>query len=81
MVLVCSRHLFVRPTLVMDQAEWTAAHVEAFAFFGGVPARLVLENVPRNIFRVLWPSRLCGRRPGLLAGTVVSGPACWFSAT
>ena len=37
MVLACSRHLFVRPTLVMDQAEWTAAHVEAFAFFGGVP--------------------------------------------
>jgi hypothetical protein len=31
MVLQCSRHLFVRPTLTMDQAEWTAAHVEAFA--------------------------------------------------
>jgi hypothetical protein len=62
MVLPCSRHLFVRPTLVMDQAKWTAAHVEAFAFFGGVPARLVLEYVPRNIFRVLWPRRLCGRR-------------------
>jgi transposase len=39
MVLACSRYLFVRPTLVMDQAEWCAAHVEAFAFFGGVPAR------------------------------------------
>lgn len=51
MVLACSRHLFVRPTLVMDQAEWTRAHVEAFAFFGGVPARLVPENAPRNIFR------------------------------
>ena len=51
MVLACSRHMFVRPTLVMDQGEWTAAHVEAFAFFGGVPARLVPENVPRNIFR------------------------------
>jgi hypothetical protein len=31
----CSRHMFVRPTLSMDQAQWTAAHVEAFAFFGG----------------------------------------------
>ena len=49
MVLACSRHMFVRPTLVMDQGEWTAAHVEAFAFFSGVPARLVTENVPRNI--------------------------------
>jgi transposase len=33
MVLCCSRHMFVRPTLLMDQQEWTAAHVEAFAFF------------------------------------------------
>jgi transposase len=40
MVLCCSRHMFVRPTLIMDQAEWTTAHVEAFAFFAGVPARL-----------------------------------------
>ena len=35
MVLACSGHMFVRSTLVMDQAEWTAAHVEAFAFFAG----------------------------------------------
>ena len=45
MVLCCSRHMFVRPTLIMDQAEWTTAHVEAFAFFGGVPARLVPDNL------------------------------------
>jgi transposase len=59
MVLACSRHMFVRPVLVMDQAAWTAAHVEAFAFFGGVPRRLVPENVPRNIFRLLFPTALC----------------------
>ncbi|MDQ1418881.1 MAG: hypothetical protein QOJ52_843, partial [Acidimicrobiaceae bacterium] len=41
MVLACSRHMFVRPVLIMDQRAWTAAHVEAIAFFGGVPARLV----------------------------------------
>src|SRR5215213_1604646 len=51
MVLACSRHLFVRPTLVMDQAEWTAAHVEAFAFFGGVPARLVPDNLRTGVDR------------------------------
>jgi transposase/transposase-like protein len=51
MVLACSRHLFVRPTLVMDQAEWTAAHVEAFAFFGGVPARLVPDNLKTGVDR------------------------------
>jgi transposase len=49
MVLPCSRHMFVRPTLVMDQAEWTAAHVEAFAFFGGVPARLVPDNLKTGV--------------------------------
>ena len=51
MVLPCSRHLFVRPTLVMDQAEWTAAHVEAFAFFGGVPSRLVPDNLKTGVDR------------------------------
>ena len=66
MVLACSRHMFVRPTVVMDQAEWTAAHVEAFAYFGGVPARLVPEYVPRNIFRVLCPPALCGRGDPLI---------------
>ena len=51
MVLCCSRHMFVRPTLIMDQAEWTAAHVEAFAFFGGVPARLVPDNLKTGVDR------------------------------
>ncbi len=51
MVLACSRHMFVRPTLRMDQAEWTAAHVEAFAFFGGVPARLVPDNLRTGVDR------------------------------
>ena len=37
MVLACSRHLFVRPVLTMDQRAWTEAHVAAFAFFGLFP--------------------------------------------
>ncbi|MBO0883361.1 MAG: transposase, partial [Mycobacterium sp.] len=41
MVLALSRFMFVRPVLTMDQRAWTEAHVEAFAFFGGVPKRLV----------------------------------------
>ena len=61
MVLVCSRLLFVRPVLRMDQRAWTEAHVEAFAFFGGVPARLVPDYVPRHIIRLLFPTGLCGR--------------------
>jgi hypothetical protein len=59
MVLACSRHLFLRPVLRMDQAAWTECHVAAFAFFGGCTARLVPENVPRNIFRLLFPDGLC----------------------
>jgi transposase len=51
MVLACSRHLFVRPVLAMDQAAWTLAHVEAFVFFGGVPARLVPDNLRTGVER------------------------------
>jgi hypothetical protein len=81
MVLACSRYMFVRPVLRMDQEAWTRCHVEAFAFFGGVPARLVPENVPRNIFRVLWPAPLCGRGPTAAVAAVVDGAAGWFSGT
>ncbi len=49
MVLACSRHMFVRPVLTMDQASWTAAHVEAFAFFGGAPARIVPDNLRTGV--------------------------------
>jgi transposase len=49
MVLACSRHLFVRPTLVMDQRAFTEAHVEAFRFFGGTPRRLVPDNLRTGV--------------------------------
>jgi transposase len=51
MVLACSRHLFVRPVLSMDQRAWTEAHVEAFRFFGGVPLRLVPDNLRTGVDR------------------------------
>jgi transposase len=51
MVLAHSRHMFVRPVLRMDQQAWTAAHVEAFAFFGGVPARIVPDNLATGVER------------------------------
>jgi transposase len=49
MVLACSRHMFVRPVLKMDQRAWTECHVEAFQFFGGVPARLVPDNLKTGV--------------------------------
>ncbi len=51
MVLACSRHMFVRPVVRMDQAAWVAAHVEAFDFFGGVPRRLVSDNLKTGVIR------------------------------
>jgi transposase len=41
--------MFVRPVISMDQASWTASHVEAFAFFGGAPARLVPDNLKTGV--------------------------------
>ena len=49
MVLACSRHMFVRPVLKMDQRSWTECHVAAFEFFGGVPARLVPDNLKTGV--------------------------------
>ena len=49
MVLSFSRLMFVRPVLKMDQRAWTECHVEAFAFFGGVPARLVPDNLKTGV--------------------------------
>ncbi len=51
LVLSCSRHMFVRPVLRLDQAAFVAAHVAAFAFFGGAPRRLVPDNLATGVDR------------------------------
>ncbi len=51
MVLAYSRHIFVQPVLKMDQSSWCASHVAAFEFFGGVPARLVPDNLKTGVTR------------------------------
>ena len=35
----------------MDQSEWVAAHVAAAEFFGGMPARLVLDNLKDGVIK------------------------------
>lgn len=50
-VLACSRHMFVRPVLSMDSSAWVAAHVAAWEFFGGVPARLVIDNLKTGVIK------------------------------
>lgn len=51
MVLACSRHMFVRPVLRLDARSWVAAHVGAFAFFGGAVRRLVPDNLAAGVDR------------------------------
>ena len=45
MVLSHSRHMFARAVHHMDQVAWLESHVASFDFFGGVPARLVPDNL------------------------------------
>ncbi len=51
LVLSCSRHLYAE--LVFDQrvATWLLCHQHAFAAFGGVPARIVPDNLKAAIVR------------------------------
>jgi transposase len=51
MVLACSRHMFVRPVLRMDARAWVGANVAGLAFFGGVPRRLVIDNLHTGVDR------------------------------
>jgi transposase len=51
MVFSYSRHLFVRVVTKMDQQSWLDAHVAAFAFFGGVPTLLIIDNLKTGVLR------------------------------
>lgn len=51
MILSCSRYMFVRPVIRLDQHAWSEATVLAFEFFGGVPARIVPDNLKTGVDR------------------------------
>lgn len=51
MVLACSRLMFLRPVLTMDERSWVEAHVAAFEFFGGVVARVVPDNLKTGVVK------------------------------
>ena len=57
-----SRYMFACLTFSMTLEEVIAGCEAAWAFFGGVFAVVVPENVPRNIFRLVCPAALCARR-------------------
>ena len=54
MTLSFSRHCYAE--LVFDQKAmtWLACHVRAFAYFGGVPERVVIDNLKAGIQKVVF---------------------------
>ena len=51
MTLSHSRHAFLYPVLAEDSDAWLAGHIEAFTFFGGVPKRIVPDNLSAGILK------------------------------
>jgi transposase len=80
-VLDASNYTFAEASASQGLECWIGSHVRCLEAMGAVPALLVPENVPRNIFRVLWPALFCG--PGSTApfAMVVNGAVGLFLAT
>lgn len=51
MTLSHSRHQFLYPVLGEDSPAWLDGHVAAFTFFGGVPKRIVPDNLSAGVLR------------------------------
>ena len=61
-VLGASNYTYAEATRTQQVPDWLASHQRAFQFFGGVTTAVVCEYVSWNIFTVMCPPRLCGRR-------------------
>ena len=51
MVLAHSRHIFARFVFNQTLETWIKLHIDAFAFFGGVPAVIVPDNLKAAVIR------------------------------
>ena len=51
MTLSASRHKFVRFVFRQDTGTWLDCHERAFAFFGGVPKRIILDNLKSGVVK------------------------------
>lgn len=51
MLLAWSRHMFVEFVFDQSLATWLTCHQHAFEFFGGVPKRVVLDNLKAAIIK------------------------------
>jgi hypothetical protein len=75
-VLAWSRFRFVRFADNERAATTLDFLAECFEVLGGVPAVVLTENVPRHIFRLLWPTELCDQRrptPGIIGESASAG--------
>jgi transposase len=54
MTLSWSRHQYVEFVFDQKVETWLRLHRNAFAFFGGVPKRVVIDNLKAGIARVCW---------------------------
>jgi len=51
MTLSCSRIHYVEFVFDQSQRTWVKCHIHAFEFFGGVPERIVLDNLKSGILK------------------------------
>jgi len=58
MVLCYSRFMYVEFTVSQTMEHWLACHQHAFDFFGGVPARIMVDNLKSAVLR-----RIIGQAP------------------
>jgi hypothetical protein len=81
MRLSASGRGFHRVYLNQAQQVFLDGHVRALEHFGAVPRRIRYENVPRNIFVVMWRGALCGRAVMATAARAVNGASAAVSGT
>lgn len=51
MTLSHSRYRYVEFTFTQDQVTWAQLHINAFKFFGGLPARIILDNLKAGVIK------------------------------
>ena len=51
MILSHSRHRYVEFVNSQDQLSWAQLHINAFKFFGGVPSRVILDNLKAGVIK------------------------------
>ena len=51
MILSHSRYRYVEFVFCQDQITWIKLHINAFEFFGGVPSRIILDNLKAGVVK------------------------------